>query len=122
LGNFATSGFILGPQERSWQLNQPFVATQAKFGKTNGSIVDGVKRNHNGGRIFTPRIFDGQWGPHIISTLKAQQAKLVKNYYFLCEVVKKESPLLLSLVVPGLKAFVVICQGMYFVGGHHVFP
>jgi hypothetical protein len=73
----------------SVQLNQPFITTRAKFGETNGSIVDGVKGNHNGGRIFTPRIFGGQWGPHIISTLKAQQAKLVNYFIFFCEVVKK---------------------------------
>jgi len=28
-------------------------------GKTGGSIVDGVKKNHSGGRIFIPRIFGG---------------------------------------------------------------
>jgi hypothetical protein len=28
-------------------------------GETSGSIIDGVERNHGGGRIFIPRIFGG---------------------------------------------------------------
>jgi hypothetical protein len=28
-------------------------------GEIGGSIIDGVKRNHSGGCIFTPRIFGG---------------------------------------------------------------
>ncbi len=36
--------------------------------------------------------------------------------------VKKEIPLLLSLAVPSLVAFVVIYQGMYFARGHHALP
>jgi len=64
------------------QLSQPFVVTSAKLGKTSGPIVDGVEKNHSGGHIFTLGISSGQWGPHIISTLKAQQAKLVKKLLF----------------------------------------
>jgi hypothetical protein len=34
-------------------LSQHVVAISAKLGKFGGSIVDVVKRNHNGGHIFT---------------------------------------------------------------------
>jgi len=54
------------------QLSQTFVVIGAKLGENGGFIIDDVKKNHYGGCIFTPRIFGGQWGPHIVSTLKAQ--------------------------------------------------
>jgi hypothetical protein len=46
---------IFGPQETSWcSIKLTFVATGAKLGEIGGFIVDGVKRIHSGGRIFTP--------------------------------------------------------------------
>jgi hypothetical protein len=53
-----------------------------KAWRNGGFIIDGVKKNHNGGCIFNPRTFGGQWGPHIVSTLKAQQAELVRKLLF----------------------------------------
>jgi hypothetical protein len=53
-------------------LSQPFVNTDVKIRKIGGFIVDGIEINHNVGHIFIFGIFSGQWGPHIVSTLKAQ--------------------------------------------------
>jgi len=61
--------------------SQPFAATGAKLGETGGSTVDGAEGNHSGGRIFAPPgISGGQWRPHTASTLKAQQAELVRKW------------------------------------------
>jgi hypothetical protein len=61
--------------------SQPFAATGAKLGETGGSTVDGAEGNHSGVRIFTPPgISGGQWRPHTASTLKAQQAELVRKW------------------------------------------
>ncbi len=92
----------------SAQLSQAFVGIGAKFRKNGGFIIDGVKKNHSGGRIFTPGIYGGQWGPHIVSTLKAQHAELVRILLFLWNGQKRKS----FVFVFGCTMFRGICCDM----------